>query len=310
MAHNWLITICQNNKWILFQIITVSIFTNILSLSTSLYILVVYDKVIPNNAASTLAALTIGVLVVVISDLFLKIFRGLLLNKFSENFDSSIVDKSLSALMADRRLAGHKDKDIKSILKSMDVLREFFSSHTIFIFADLPFGLLFLLVIFVISGPLAWVPSGCLVVVFLSTLVSALANRSFFAGYYESTLNSQQSDAELALSLDQIRSVGSAERFAERWKDRRLAVANASKKLNIVSVISISTGSSIQQISLVGVVFFGAFLVFEGICETLSFARDFVCFPILNEYRISLHSHLAGTRRDARGTRAEARGRR
>ena len=160
MAHNWLITICQNNKLILFQIITVSVFTNILSLSTSLYILVVYDKVIPNNAASTLTALTIGVLVFVASDLFLKIFRGLLLNKFSENFDSSIVDKSLSALMADRRLAGHNDKQIKSILKSMDVVREFFSSHTIFIFADLRFGLLFLLVIFVISGPLAWVPSG------------------------------------------------------------------------------------------------------------------------------------------------------
>ena len=105
MAHNWLITICQNNKLILFQIITVSVFTNILSLSTSLYILVVYDKVIPNNAASTLTALTIGVLVFVASDLFLKIFQGLLLNKFSENFDSSIVDKSLSALMADRRLA-------------------------------------------------------------------------------------------------------------------------------------------------------------------------------------------------------------
>ena len=87
---------------------------------------------------------------------------------------------------------------------------------------------------------------------------------AFFASHYESTLISQQSDAELALSLDQIRSVGSAEVFAERWKDRRVAVAKASKKLNLVSVIATSTGSSIQQISLVGVVFFGAFLVFEG----------------------------------------------
>ena len=52
-----------------------SIFINIFALITSIYIMVVYDRIIPNNAISSLISILAGVLFVIFMDFSMKMLR-------------------------------------------------------------------------------------------------------------------------------------------------------------------------------------------------------------------------------------------
>ena len=62
MKKNWFIVYISSQKKFYVQAIVASIFINIFALITSVYIMVIYDRIIPNNAISSLISIIIGVL--------------------------------------------------------------------------------------------------------------------------------------------------------------------------------------------------------------------------------------------------------
>ena len=63
------------NKGTYTQIALASVFINIFGLGSAFYIMTVYDRVMPNNALTTLVALTIGMAIVIIFDFIVNCFR-------------------------------------------------------------------------------------------------------------------------------------------------------------------------------------------------------------------------------------------
>ena len=58
------------------QIALASLFINIFGLGSAFYIMTVYDRVMPNNAYSSLIALTIGMAIIIIFDFIVKLLRA------------------------------------------------------------------------------------------------------------------------------------------------------------------------------------------------------------------------------------------
>ncbi|MEI8118604.1 MAG: ABC transporter transmembrane domain-containing protein, partial [Methylophilaceae bacterium] len=145
----------------------------------------VYDRVIPSKAEETLWMLALGVLITVILDYSLKMIRSHFVD-----LAGSRIDVKLSALIMERvmgmRLA---DKPLSvgsfaQTLRSFESIRDFMSSATVTTLVDLPFALLFLLLIGWICWALMFIPLIAAVVIILYSLyvkrqVHALTEQSY-----------------------------------------------------------------------------------------------------------------------------------
>ena len=72
------------------QVILASVLINIFALASSLYIMTVYDRLVPNNAIESLRWLTLIIVVVILFDLTLKILRGIFVDSASARVDKRV----------------------------------------------------------------------------------------------------------------------------------------------------------------------------------------------------------------------------
>ena len=86
MRSNWFLVYISSQKKYYLQAILASIFINIFALITSVYIMVIYDRIIPNNAISSLISIIIGVLFVICMDFSMKMLRGYFLDMAGKLF--------------------------------------------------------------------------------------------------------------------------------------------------------------------------------------------------------------------------------
>ena len=141
------------------DVIIASILINLFVLAIPLFTMNVYDRVIPNDAQETLWAFAIGIILVLLIDFILKNIRVYLLElagKKSEVIMSSLIfEKAMNLKMS---VYPKSVGAFANNLRSFDVIRNFFTSATIAALVDIPFSILFLLVIWYIAGVLVIVP--------------------------------------------------------------------------------------------------------------------------------------------------------
>ena len=120
----------------------------------------VYDRVIPNNATESLIALTTIIVVVVLFDFVMKIIRGNFVDRASLRIDREVSTELFDKISRhDTTLGRQATGALASTVRDFDLLKDVIGSATFTIFADLPFILLFLVVLYAIGGPVAAVPA-------------------------------------------------------------------------------------------------------------------------------------------------------
>lgn len=169
--NDWFWGSLLQGKWLYGQVLVAATITNFLGLSTSLFIMVVYDRVVPNEAIESLIALTLGVLIALAFDFVIKTLRAQFVDRAGKRADARmsrlVFDRILNMRLDNRR---QKSGAMASIVREFDTLREFFTSATLVAVVDLPFIFFFIWVISLIAGPLAMVPLIAVPLVILSGL--------------------------------------------------------------------------------------------------------------------------------------------
>ncbi|NKI57936.1 ATP-binding cassette domain-containing protein [Labrenzia sp. PO1] len=157
------------------SVVTASILINILGLAMPLTILQVYDRILPNKSTDTLVILIAGLGFVLVIDAVLKTTRSYLTGWLAASFTHQ------ANVEAARRLL-HSRADINSeatVTKHLDSLRslqamgDHYGGQARLLAIDLPASLLFLAVLFLIGGPIGFVP---LVLLALFALRTATLN--------------------------------------------------------------------------------------------------------------------------------------
>ena len=136
-----------------------SVLVNVLALATVFFTMNVYDRVIPNQAFTTLWSLAIGVLVAMIFEAVTRSVRAHLLDTAGKKADlivGSVLFRQALAVKMEHKPAS--SGSFANQLREFESVRDFVSSATLATIADLPFVLLFIGIIFAIGGPLAIVP--------------------------------------------------------------------------------------------------------------------------------------------------------
>src|SRR5260370_2094937 len=133
--------------------------TNMLALATPLFTMSVYDRVVPNGAIPSLIALSIGMGLAIAFDFLFRMVRSRMIDVTGKTVDvvraANIFQHVIAVKMAQRPPS---IGIIANQLRDFDSVREFFTSGSVVSATDLIFAVLFIGVLFIIAGPLAWIP--------------------------------------------------------------------------------------------------------------------------------------------------------
>ena len=247
------------------QVILASFLINIFALASSLYIMTVYDRVIPNNAIESLMALTVIVLVVIAFDFVMKIVRGLFIDRASAR-----VDKEVSTALFDRisrhdtTLNQNMTGALSSTVRDFDLLKDVIGSASFAVFADLPFVLLFLVVLWMIGGPIAAVPAMIvpLVIIFsfiLQPIIRRMTEQSSLQGK-----SKQAVIVEMIGALETVKTTQGISMLRNRWLNAVLHQGQSQAKTKLTSQLASHFAQLGQQLSQIGIVIYGVFLIATG----------------------------------------------
>ena len=144
------------DQWPVYRdVLAAALLINVMALTMPLFTMNVYDRVVPNRAIETLWVLALGVALVIVFDLVLRTLRGYFIDLASARIDMQLSAKIMERVLGVRMEARPAAVgSFASNLRSFESVRDFITSATVTTFIDLPFALLFLLVIGIIAWPL------------------------------------------------------------------------------------------------------------------------------------------------------------
>ena len=264
--NSWFWGSMSQGKWLYAQVIGAAAMTNFLGLSTSLFIMVVYDRVVPNEAIESLIALTIGVLIALFFDFIIKTLRAQFVDRAGRRADLRmsrlIFDKILNMRIDSKN---RKSGALASIVREFDTLREFFTSATLIAVVDLPFIFFFIWVISLIAGPLALVPLIAVPCVILSGLVIQPFLARLAEGSMESNMSKQSVLVETLNGIETVQATGSGRLMRKRFEEAADAQSEFGLKNRVLTQFAVNSAASIQQLAQIATIFFGVFLIQDGI---------------------------------------------
>jgi ATP-binding cassette subfamily C protein LapB len=259
---NWFWNSMLEGKWLYAQVMIAAMMTNFLGLATSLFSMVVYDRVVPNNATESLIALTVGILIALSCDFVIKSLRAQFIDKAGKGADIKmsrmIFDKIINMKLDTRQ---RKSGALATIVREFDTLREFFTSATLVAVVDLPFIFFFIWVIYLIAGPLAIIPLIAVPVVISTGLIIQPFLAKIAAGTMETSMSKQSVLIETLNGLETVQATGSGRLMRKRFEEATLSQSDFGLKNRFLSQFAINSTGTIQQLAQVAVIFFGVFLI-------------------------------------------------
>lgn len=252
-------------RWVYLQVGLAALLVNLFALSSSVFSMIVYDRVIPNNATDTLVALLIGVSIIFISDFVIRTVRGYFLDLASSKADAAIADALFEQIL-DAQIQTRRGSTgaLASTMKEFESIRDFLTSATLTTFIDIPFAILFLVVIWMIGGPMAYVPLVAIPVMLLAGLavqpqLKRLTQESQQDGHHKHAIL-----VETISGLETIKSLGAGSLMRRRWQDAVVHQSHVGLKSRMLAQIATNVANLSQQFVQVLVVTVGALLVHKG----------------------------------------------
>lgn len=264
-GRNWFWSTFWENRTIYSEVAIAAIMINLFALASSLFVMNVYDRVVPNNAFETLWAMAAGILLVYVCDFILRNLRAHFLDHAGRKADvvvsAQLFEQILGMTMTSRpQSAGI----LASNMKEFETLRDFFTSATLVALIDLPFVFLFIFIIFIIGGWIAVVP---LVAVPLVIGMGMWLQKPLEKVIKESLHESALKNAllfETIIGLETIK-VQAAEGHSQRqWEELTDKASRTSVKSRQIAAFAQNWAMFIQQLVSVGIVVFGVYLISEG----------------------------------------------
>ena len=262
---HWFWKVIRANRSLYKDVLVAALFVNIFALCMPLFVMNIYDRVVPNHATDTLWVMCIGIFLVLCADFALKLIRS-----YFVDLSSSRSDIKLSAFIMERVLGrrmeyvGSSVGTTASTIQSYESIRAFTSSMTLIAMIDLPFFILFLAVIAFIGWPF-------LIPILIATVLIlgyALALHVRMKDISEAMSQaSQQRNSFLVESLnaqETIKTFNANSRVQTLWEKASLFVIHYSAKLRYLGGSLGSFAAWVQQSAGIVIILIGVYLIIDG----------------------------------------------
>jgi ATP-binding cassette subfamily C protein LapB len=262
---HWLLQTLKESAPIYRDALLASVLVNLFALVSPLFIMNVYDKVVPNLAFSSLWVLAIGASVAYIFDLILRQLRSYLIDVAGKKVDI-IVSSKLFA----KAIGIPLEKRSPSVggmarqLGEFDSIRDILTSATITTMVDLPFALFFLIIIYIVAGDLAVIPLiGSFIIIGYTLVMQPKLKAAIEESNKFSSLKHGHLIESLA-SLESIKSSGAEGLVQKSWQQMIGHTANWQLKSKKISTAVTNVANFVVQFSVVCVVILGVYRVADN----------------------------------------------
>lgn len=244
------------------QVLISSFLINALALVSSLYVMNVYDRVIPNKAYETLWVLSIGVILAISFEFIAKLIRAHLTDIAGKKADLTISSALFRRVMALRLIERPASSgSYANNLRDFEAVREFMTSAAILTVIDLPFLILFVGVIYLIGGKLALVPLTIIPLV----IIAGIAIQPFLSRYINASMKEGAQRQGLAVEavegVETLKANNATNWAQKRWDGFTASASYYSMKVKTISTLMSNFTVAMQQLNTVFLVLVGTYLV-------------------------------------------------
>ncbi|MFT4713663.1 MAG: ATP-binding cassette subfamily C protein LapB [Candidatus Azotimanducaceae bacterium] len=264
-AQHWFWSTIKRSRGIYSEVLVASLLINIFALVSPLFIMNVYDRVVPNYATETLWVLASGVVIVIAFDLLMKSLRGYFIDVAGKRADIILSAKTFSTVM-DIKMSERPARvgSFANNLQEFDGFREFFTSTTLVTLIDLPFVLLFVLLIFGIGGSIALVPLIAIPLIILFSFFVQRSLREVITATFNESARKHALLIESLTGLDAIKGARAEGVMQRKWEGFNARLAKLSLKSRLLALITVNFTQVVQQLATVGIVAAGVYAIIDG----------------------------------------------
>jgi ATP-binding cassette subfamily C protein LapB len=262
---HWFWSVIQENRKLYRDILIGSVAINLFALAMPLFVLNVYDRVVPNQATETLWVLAVGVFVVLCFDLALRLMRSgfvdLAASRADVKLSSAIMAKTLGMRLEDRPAS---TGSFTSTLQSFESVRAFIGSATILGIVDLPFVILFMAIIALINPWLVLPVLAGVVFVLLYALAAQGKLHELSQTTWEVGAQRNSLLVESVSQLENVKALRAESRIQRQWEKATAFLSRTSAQLRLVSTSVSNVAQWAQHSVAVSVIILGVYQIIEG----------------------------------------------
>ncbi len=247
------------------DVLAAAVMINLLALGMPVFTMNVYDRVVPNHAIETLWMLAAGLVIVLCADFVLRTMRAFFLDLASKR-----VDLRVSSLIMERvlgmRLEGRPASagSFAANLRSFESVRDFITSASVTTLVDLPFSLLFLVVI-------GWIAPLMVIPVLVATAIAAGFAAALGARMHALSETTYRAGSmrnatliESLVGLETVKALGAEGIMQARWERSAAFMAQTGARLRLLGASTLHTAMLAQQLTAVAVVILGVYLITDA----------------------------------------------
>jgi ATP-binding cassette subfamily C protein LapB len=262
---HWFFSTMAESYKIYRDVLLASVIINLIVLAAPLYTRNVYDRVIPNSALDTLWTFTIGVFIAYTFDFILRMVRAYFLDVAGKKSDVLLSAKIFKYIQSTE--LSQRPKSTGTFAKQLgdfDSIRELITSSSVALIIDLPFTILFLVVIYIMAGSLVIVPIVAMVLILAFGLYAHSSMKYTVEKTYRASGEKSGLLYEGLGSIESVKAYNMQSRNQKKWEDATGEIAGWSIKTKLLSTAVGSWSNYIQQLATVASVVYGVYLIKDG----------------------------------------------
>ena len=243
-----------------------TVLANILTLATIFFTMNVYNRVVPTSAYASLWTLAIGTCIAIIFEFLMRWLKARLVDLGGKKADLAINAALLREILTIR--LEHRPSSIgvfASSMRDFDALRDFFSSASLVLLADLPFIFMFLGLVWLIGGPIVMIPAIAIPILLLIGIISQPALNKAIRQNLKEAGDRQSVLVESVLNLESLKAHNEQSYLQKRWELANLASAESYKSSRGITNLITGITAMVQQLTTVGLVVAGVYQIHDNV---------------------------------------------
>ncbi|RKT26529.1 ATP-binding cassette subfamily C protein LapB [Paraburkholderia sp. RAU2J] len=247
------------------DVILASLFANLLALAGMTFSMQIYDRVVPSQSEPTLWVLFGGVMIAIAFEFGLRVARTHISDVVGKRADLKISDVVFGHALRIRNDARSKSTgSFIAQVRELDQVRELLTSTTVGALADLPFFVLFLVVLWAVGGSLVFVALAAVpLLVVPGLLIQRPLARLSNEGMRESALRNAML-VEAVQGIEDIKLLRAEPRFQNQWNNVNSVAAGVGMRQRFLTSLLMTWTQEVQSITYALVLLCGSFLVMKG----------------------------------------------
>lgn len=259
---NWFWSVVFENWRLYRDALVAAILINIFALVMPLFTMNVYDRVVPNNAIETLWMMTIGISLVVVFNLVLTSVRAYVVDTASKKIDIKLSAKIMERVL-DLRMEARPQSvgSFAANLRSFESVRDFIASASLTTLVDLPFVILFLLVLAWISPYMVIPPVVAMVAVLIVSFISQARMHKLVEETFQASSQRNANLVESLSGMETIKTLNAQGTMLRKWEMSTEFLAKLGARIKMISSVNVSFVQACTQLVTISVIIIGTFMV-------------------------------------------------